>query len=184
MESVIFLCAIVLWAFVFAWHARQTLRPVFTLKIELAPFAVATLAGMLGAAALSLFLDPALRRTNPEDYPADLEQWLAVTLFTVGFAQLVLIFAPFAFFVRLSRNWRVAMVLTVLFGVFVLALKAGSSPRPFPLPLLAALLLVRVAAGVMDVIFYLRGGVVLVWWLGFLIEARHLLNLGHAAAAP
>jgi hypothetical protein len=27
------------------------------------------------------------------------------------------------------------------------------------------------------VLFYLRGGLVLAWWLGFLIEARHLLNL-------
>jgi hypothetical protein len=180
LESVIFLCAIVLWAFVFAWHTRHAQRPVFTLKIEGAPFAAATLAGILGAAALYLFLDPALRRTNPEEYPADLEHWLAITLFIVGFAQLVLVFAPFAFFARLFHSRRAAMVLTVLFGVFVLALKAGASPKLFPLPLLAALLLVRIVAGILDVIFYLRGGVVLVWWLVFLIEARHLLYLGAA----
>jgi hypothetical protein len=35
----------------------------------------------------------------------------------------------------------------------------------------------RLAQGVLGVWFYLRGGVLLVWWLGFLIEARHLPGL-------
>jgi hypothetical protein len=32
-------------------------------------------------------------------------------------------------------------------------------------------------AGVCLVWLYLRGGMVLVWWLGLLVEARHLLSL-------
>jgi len=177
LEAVAFLGAFVLWAFVFAWHTRHTGRPVFLLKPDKVAWLTATLAGILIAVALHLFMDAAIRRANPEDFPHSLDEWIAVTLFILGFGQLFFVFAPFAFFIRLFRSPKVALVLTILFGVFVLILKAGSSPKPFGLPLLAARLLARVALGILAVFVYLRGGVLPVWWLGFLIEARHLLDL-------
>jgi hypothetical protein len=177
VEAVIFLGTTVLWGFVFAWHTHYTHRPVFTFKVELKPLAAATLAGLCGAITLHFFLDPSLRLTTPEDYPANLEQWLATTLFSLSFSQLFLVFAPFAWLIRLFQNRWIATVLTILLGVFVLVLKTRSSPAPIPPSLFSALLIVRLVSGVLSVLFYLRGGLLLVWWLGFLIEARHLLNL-------
>jgi hypothetical protein len=177
LEAVIFLCGIVLWGFVFAWHALYTHRPVFTLKLEYAPLITVTLAGIAIATAFHLFLDPALRLIMPEDYPANLRQWLAMALFSMAFNQLFLIFAPFAWLVRLLQNQRVATVLTVLFGAFVLAIKCRSSTTPIPSLLFATLLAVRIGMGFLSVSFYLRGGVLLSWWWTFLLEARHLLDL-------
>jgi hypothetical protein len=180
LEAVIFLSATVLWGFVFAWHTQYTNRPVVTFKVESRPLAAATLVGLCAAIVLHVFVDPSLRLKIPEDYPADLEQWLAMTLFSLALSQLFLVFAPFAWLVRLFKNRWVATALTVLFGVVVLVMKARSSPTPIPPALLAALLVVRIVLGFLTVLFYLRGGVMLVWWCGFLVEARHLLNLGLA----
>jgi hypothetical protein len=179
LEAVIFTGALVLWAFVFAWHTRHTGRPVCTLKFDKVSWMTATTAGILFALALHGFLDPAIRRVNPQDYPATLNEWVAVTLFILGFGQLFFVFAPFAFFIRLFRNPKLALVLTILFGVFVLLLKASSSTKPFPL--LTVRVLVRAALGSLAVLIYLRGGLVPVWWLGALIEARHLPDLCDAA---
>jgi hypothetical protein len=177
LEAVIFLGTTVLWGFVFAWHTPYTGRPVFTFKMELKPFVAATLAGICGAISLHFFLDPSLRLATPDDFPNDLEQWLAMALFLLSFSQLFLVFAPFAWLIRLFQNRQIATVLTVLLGVLVLVLKSQSSPTPIPPSLFAALLIVRIVSGVLSVLFYLRGGLVLVWWWGFLIEARHLLNM-------
>jgi hypothetical protein len=181
LEAIIFLGSIVLWSFVFAWHTQYTNGPVFTLKLELGPFITVTLAGIVVAMVFHLFLDPSLRPKIPEDYPVDLKQWLAMALFSLAFSQLFLVFAPFAWLVRLFQNRWVATWLTVLFGVVVLVIKTGSSPTPIPPPLFAALLAVRIVTGFLSVSFYLRGGVVLTWWWGLLLEARQLLDLaGHA----
>jgi hypothetical protein len=175
LEAVLFFGGIVLWAFVFAWHAEYTNRPVVTLKIDPTLFALTTLAGMIAVIGLHLFLDPSLRITTPEDYPASLQQWIAMTLFNLAFSELFLVFAPFAWLVRLFRNQSVAAVLTVFFGVVVLLLRNRSAPVPGPL--FAALLLFRITGGFLSVFFYLRGGVLLAWWWCFLIEARHLISL-------
>jgi hypothetical protein len=177
LEAVVFCGSFVLWAFVFAWHTQYSHRPVFTFRVEPGSFALATLAGLFMATLLHQVLDPSLRLTTPEDYPANFEQWLAMALFSLVFNQLFLVFAPFAWLLRLFQKKPVAFVITVLFGVFVLVLKTSSSPRPFPPALLAALLLVRLAMGILSLFFYLRGGVVLAWWWGLLVQARHLLDL-------
>jgi hypothetical protein len=177
LEAVIFFCGIVLWGFVFAWHALYTHRPVFTLKLEYAPFIAATLAGIAIATVFHLFLDPALRLKMPEAYPANLRQWLAMALFSLAFNQLFLVFAPFAWLVRLFQNQRVATVLTVLFGAFVLTIKCRSATTPIPSLLFATLLAVRIGMGFLSVSFYLRGGVLLSWWWTLLIEARNLLDV-------
>lgn len=177
LEAVIFFCGIVLWSFVFAWHVQYTHRPVFTLKIEPRLFIIATGAGIVVALAFHLFVDPSLRLKIPEDYPTDLEQWFALVLFSIALNQLILIFAPFAWLIRLFQNCWVATCLTVLFGAIVLAIKIRHSPAPIPSPLFATLLVGRVVMGGLAVSFYLRGGVFLIWWWTLLIEARHLLNL-------
>lgn len=175
-EATIFLGGFVLWAFVFAWHTEYTRRPVFTLKIKLPLFSSATLAGVLATIGLHFFIDPSLRLITPEDFPADFQHWIASTLFALAFTQLFLLFAPFAWLVRLFRNEQVATWLTVTLGVVVLMLKSHSSPTPPPFPMFIELLALRVALGFFAIWFYLRGGILLVWWLGFLIEARHLLD--------
>jgi hypothetical protein len=177
LEAVIFFCGIVLWGFVFAWHTLYTHRPVFSLKLEGAPFITVTLAGIAVAAAFHLFLDPVLRLKMPGDYPANPGQWLAMALFSVAFNQLFFIFAPFAWLMRLFQNRRVATVLTVLFGAILLTIKYCSAPTPMPSLLFAAFLAVRIGMGFMSVSFYLRGGVLLSWWWTLLIEARNLLPL-------
>ena len=177
LEAIIFFCGIVLWGFVFAWHTQYTHRPVFTLKIEPRLFITVTLVGIVAAAAFHLFLDPSLRLKMPEEYPADLRQWLAMVLFSLAFNQLFLLFAPFAWLMRLFQNRRVAPCLTVLFGAFVLAIKIRSAPTPIPSSAVCGAPGRRIVMGFLAVSFYLRGGVLLSWWWTLLIEARHLLDL-------
>jgi hypothetical protein len=177
LEALLFLCGIILWGFVFAWQAPYAHRPVFTFRIGPRLFITVTVAGIAIAAAFHLLLDPALRLKMPEDYPADLQQWLAWTLFSLAFNQLFFVFAPFAWCLRLFRTQNVAIVLTVLFGACVLAIKNHSSKTPLPFLLLATVLTVRIAVGFLSVSFYLRGGVLLSWWWTLLIEARNLLDL-------
>jgi hypothetical protein len=177
LEATLFVGTFVLWAFVFAWHTAYTGRPVFSLRIKSGLLAIAVAMGFAAALTLHFFVDPTLRLQTPTDYPANFEQWMAKTLFDLAFLQLFLIFAPFAWLVRLFRNPKIALVLTVAFGVAVLALKVHSSPTPVPASLLASLLVTRILGGFLVLWFYLRGGILLVWTYAFLIEARHLLSL-------
>ena len=177
LEGMIFLCSIVLWGFVFAWHTHYTRRPVFALKIQPRLFAAATAIGIATAAAFHQWLDPSLRAKIPEEYPADLTHWLAQLLFVMLLSQLFLLFASFAWLMRLCKNLRVSASLTVLFGVGVFAMRMHTLTTPLPPPLMAVLLAGKVATGFLAVWFYLRGGVLLIWWWTFLFEARHLLNL-------
>jgi len=176
IEAMIFLCGFVLWAFVFAWHTEYTHRPVFTLRIKASLFAVATVVGMIAGVALHWLLDPSLRVRNPQDYPVDFQHWIAATLFSLAFTQLFLLYAPFAWVIRLFRNEQVATWCTVALGVLVLALKINSSPTTLPESLFLELFALRIGFAYFAIWFYLRGGMLLVWWLGFLIEARHLLT--------
>jgi len=100
-----------------------------------------------------------------------------MALFSMAFNQLFLVFAPFAWLVRLFQNRRMAIVLTVLFGAFVLTIKSRFSTAPIPSLLFATLLAVRIGMGFLSVSFYLRGGVLLSWWWTLLLEARHLLDV-------
>ena len=177
LEAVLFLCGIVLWAFVFGWHARYARRPVFTLQVGLTPFLWATFSGVAVAMTLHFWIDPSLRLRTPEDYPMNVGRWLAMSLFTLGFTQLYLVFAAFDWFVRLFQSTRMAAILTVLFGVFVLTIKVNASPVPMPTGLLLGLVASRLAIGSLSVYCYLQGGVLLAWWWGFLLQSRHLWKL-------
>ncbi len=177
MESLVFLGGTVLWAFVFAWHTKYSGHPVFNLNLAPRPWSLATVLGIVMAVLLQLLLDPALRVRTPEDYPTNVTEWVAMTLFSLGFTQLFLVFAPFAWLLRLFRRVDVATVLTVLFGLFVFAVKNRAAPIPIPPLMLVGLLTFRVVGGFLSVYFFLRGGVLLVWWWTMLIHLRHLFHL-------
>jgi len=182
LEAVLLLGGTVLWAFVFAWHTKYTGRPVFNWKLEPLPWAVATLCGLGAAVALHLAVDPSLRARNPEEYPSNLGQWFGMTLFSLAFTQLFLLFAPFAWLVRLVRKPEPAAIMTVIFGMFVLWIKNHSSKTPFPPSLMLAVLAVRLVVGWLSVYFFLRGGVFLVWWWDLLVQGRNLVELGRGGA--
>jgi magnesium-transporting ATPase (P-type) len=178
IESILFCCGFVMWAFVFAWHTEYTHRPLFTLRIKPMLFASATVVGIIAGLGHHWLLDPSLRPANPEDYPVDFRHWVAQVLFTLSFNQLFLLFAPFAWAMRLFRNERVATWVIVAFGVLVLALKTDASPLPQSALLILALATLQIASAFFGVWFYLRGGIFLAWWIAFLVEARHLLTFG------
>jgi hypothetical protein len=163
--------------FVFAWHTKYTRRPVFALEFEPVPFLAVTLIGITSAVLFHRFLDPSLRLKLPEEYPADRSQWIAWLLWSLTFNQLFLLFAPFAWSMRLFRYRWVAAGVTVLFGIFVQVLRMHASPAPISSTLFASFLASRVVMGFLAVWFYLRGGVFLIWWWTFLFEARNLLDL-------
>jgi hypothetical protein len=167
----------VLWSFVFGWHEQYTGKKFFSLNVPLKSWALVTLIGVGAAIFLMLVADPQLRLTTPKDYPTSLRSWIDMGLFTLALTPLFLCFAPFAFFMRLFRKPQVATVFTVLFGVFILYLKLSSSSILPPLWLVAVLALVRVAGGFLTVYVYLQGGAILVFWMGILIELRHLIPL-------
>ena len=176
-EAAIFVCCIMLWGFVFAWHTPYTKRPIFVFKLELGLVVAATVAGLALNAVYHLWLDPLLKSKLPEDYPPDLSHWFATLLFVLCFNQLFSTFAPFDWLMRLVKNRWVAMSLTALLGAGVQALKIHSLAVPMSPLLLTALLTLRVAGGFLAVAFYLRGGIFLVWWWTFLLESRLLLDL-------
>ena len=177
LEAIIFLCCIVLWGFVFAWHTEYTHRPVFVLKPPAGLFIAVTLIGIIAAAAFHLWLDPSLRKHAPEEYPVDVDHWLAQLLFSMFLSKLFLLFAPFAWLMRLFKNRWVAAVLTVLFGAILVVTRNQSLPTPVPSSLFLALLAGRIVTGLLAVWIYLRGGVILIWWWTLLFESRHLLEL-------
>lgn len=176
LEAVFFVCGIVLWGFVFAWHEPYTGRPAFVFQLPLAPFLAATAAGMAAALASHFWVDPVLRPQFPEEYPPDLLHWAAAALFALAFNQLFLVFAPFDWVMRLTRSrWLAAGSLGALAGLLLLLkihrLAASVSPG-----WLTLVLVTRLAAGFLAAWFYQRGGVGLVCWWTFLTEARHLLD--------
>ena len=177
LEVMIFLCAIVLWGFVFAWHTPYTGQPVFPRKWERGPFLTATVTAIVAAAVFELWLDPVLRPKIPDEYPVDAKHWIAMTLFALAVTQLFLLFACVDWLMRLTKHRWVAANLTVLFGVVVLAMKLQALPTPLPSWLFASLLAGRIVIGFLAVAFYLRGGVLLVWWWTFLFESRQWVDL-------
>jgi hypothetical protein len=177
LAAAIFICAITLWGFVFAWHEACAKRPVFIFKPDPRLWALATGLASLTALTVHFWVDPALRSRMPEDYPEDLKHWLAAALFSLALTQLFLVFAPFAWLVRLFKNRRAAAILTVAFGAAVMAMKAHSLTPPLPLGLLLPLLVGKLITGSVVIWLYLRGGIFLICWWTLLFESRHLLDL-------
>jgi len=91
----------------------------------------------------------------------------------LGFSQLFLTFAPFDWLMRLFKSQPLAIIVTAILAVGVMAMKIHAQAIPLSAGLLSAVLIVRFVAGLLTVIFYLRGGILLAWWWAFLLEARH-----------
>jgi hypothetical protein len=183
LEATLFVCSVVLWSFVFAWHRPYTGRPVFDVKIGLMPFFFATVAGLGTGAVFHFFVDPPLRAKFPDEYPVDLQYWMATVPFALFLNQLLMVFAPFDWSMRLFKNRWVAMILTALFVASIQATKIHSLSAAIPASIAVALLAIRFAGSCLAVAFYMRGGVFLVWWWSFLLECRHLPEFwprGHA----
>lgn len=175
--TVILWTSFVLWDFVFAWQSEYARCGVFNFARPGRIWAMAAAYGILGGVLLHFFVDPQLRLTTPKDYPADWHAWIAMCLFALALDPLFLCFAPYAFFMRLLRKPEVALSLTVMFGIFVQALKTNSShPKP-PMPLILELAVVHIIAGFANVYFYVRGGVVPVWMAVLLVQLRHAWDL-------
>jgi hypothetical protein len=177
LDLTIFVCSIVLWGFVLAWHTQYTHRPVLVFKPPAWPFIAVTLLALGGGAAVHEWLDPILRPHAPEEYPSDLNHWAAEMLFGLFLSQLFVLFAPFAWLMRLFKNLWVAAILTAMWGVFLLVIENQSLSLPVPPPLFVVLVAGRIIMGLLGVWFYLRGGILLIWWWAILYEARHLLDL-------
>ena len=170
IHSLEFLCLMmlwsvfVLWAFVFAWQFEHARRPVFSRDFRPKLWLAATAFALAWAALLHWVIDPKLRLIIPGEYPTNGHSWAAMSLFEIAFTPLFLIFAPFAFFVRLSRKLDVSAALTVVFGILVLYLKWHSSPMLPPAAFLTALMFMRVLQGFVYVYFYLTWAVF--YWFG------------------
>jgi hypothetical protein len=176
LEALLFLGGIVLWAFTFGWYPKYTGRPLFILRAALWLWTLATVAGIGGAVLLHYFVDPALQARTPSEFPPSLVDWIARLLFNLTFTQLLLIFSPFCWLLRLFQRTVPALTMTVLFGLMVLAVKNYRGP-PMPSGLLIGLILFRAASSLGSTILFLRGGVLPVWWCGLILQSRHLFEL-------
>ena len=59
-----------------------------------------------------------------------MEQRLAMTLFSLGLKQLFVVFAPFAWLIRLFGRKEPAFILSVVFGIIVVVIRESRSPFP------------------------------------------------------
>jgi len=170
----------ILWSFVFGWSPKYARRPVVAVQPTFRSWSAATAAGLAGVLVLGSIIDPILRPLVPGDYPTNIESWLAFTCFALAFDQLFLCFAPFAFFLRLTRKPATAASLTVLFGVVLVYIKARTWSDQFSSLFVIELFAWRVAAGFLSVFFFFKGGVLLnAWWI-LLLQVRHLIFFGAA----
>ncbi len=177
LEATIFICCIMLWGFVFAWHEPYTHRPVFVRHLELVPLVAATVAGLAVGAVFHWWIDPSLRAKFPEEYPPDLAHWLAAIPFVLAFNQLFLVFAPFDWLMRLTKSRWLAAGIIGLWRAILLLLNMHRLQVSISPSLLTVLLAGRMTAGFFVVWLYWRGGVFLVGWWVFLLECRHLPDL-------
>ncbi|MBM3876684.1 MAG: hypothetical protein FJ386_08210 [Verrucomicrobia bacterium] len=174
--AVVFVCGFFLWNFVFGWHGQYSGRPVFV-KLEPKLWAAVTVAAIVVALAKLFFTDPVLRPLRPDDFPKDLPSLAASILFGIGLTSSLLVFAPFALFMRLTGREQWSAGGTILVGVFVAFVAAGSKQPPLPAHVLAGVLAGWAAGGAWGVWLYLRGGAGLVWWWLTVIQARHLAEV-------
>jgi len=169
-------CIFVLWAFVFAWHKEYYQREPIRLDLSWRNWVWIVAAGGLVAVALRVGLDAWLREVAPWNFPESGKEWLAIVLFAVFFGSLFMVFAPFAFFLRLTRRVRVSFGATVLGAVGVMMLRYLLMGSDRSAGALALLVLLFAGQTVLALGLYLRFGALAVWVFLFLVEARHVLD--------
>jgi hypothetical protein len=162
-----------MWAAVFAWHERHGGRTLMPRNLPPGLWALTVGLGVAGAAAAFLLSDPVLRRIAVTDFPQNAGEWAEHLLFNLGMEQLFLCCAPFAVGLRLLPNALAAGVTTVLFGLFVFALKLRSVTTELPADLMLMLLLGRAAQGTATVWLYWQGGLPALWGFVLLLQFRH-----------
>lgn len=168
-------CVFVLWAFVFAWHKEYSGKEPLRFDLTAVTWAGVTALGVVVALALRFLLDDHLREIAPWNYPETAMEWLAVALFGIFFVSLFLVFAPFAFFLRLTRSKTVSFVLTVVGAAVVMALRFAATSGGGPEMWMFAGMGACQAAIVLGL--HLRFGAFGVWWFLALVEARHLFEV-------
>ena len=170
-------CAFCLWGFVFAWHEQESGRKVILLRPRRPLWIGSTATGAAAALLAHFGLDPLARTVDPANFPANTTEWAAMTLFTLGFEQLFLCFAPFAFWARLFHRVDLAFWLTLASGIGVLALKFAAAGMTDSTLMLIVVGTGRLILSAITLYFYLQGGLlVATWWL-LLLQSRHLLVL-------
>jgi hypothetical protein len=175
--SVLLFAMFVMWGFVFAWQLQYGGTPPIKLKIPAGLWGLATLYAVGAALMVHFFLDPQLRLLTPGEYPKTWRAWLNMGLFLLGLEPLFLCFAPYAFFIRLARKQDAALVLTVVFGIFILAMKLGSADPMPSVWLVIELMALRVLTGFASLYFYLKGGVLVIGWVALILHLRLALDL-------
>ncbi len=174
MVTLLLLTSFILWSFVFGWYPPYTGRRVFRLHLSRRAWLAASALGIASATVVALAVDPRLRLLSPDDYPKSLADWLAGTLFSLTLGQLFLCYAPLALFLRLFRHPAVAILLTVLFGQFLLGLQLESTPFEADLPFTLMLFGRSALLGLAGAFLFLRGGLLLGSLWSLLLEGRLL----------
>jgi hypothetical protein len=113
---------------------------------------------------------------NPDDYPDSLPSWTAGALFSLGFGQLFVCYAPLALFLRLFRHPAAAVLLTVLFGQFLLGLQLDATSFPADVPFTITLFSLRALLGLAGAYLFLRGGLLLGSSWSLILESRLLFH--------
>lgn len=165
--------AFAMWAAVFAWHEKHGGRALMPRNVPAPFWALTTALGLAGAAVAFHFGDVALRRIAFTDFPQNANEWAEHLLFNLAMEQLFLCFAPLAVGLRLLPNATAAGVTTVLFGLFVFALKLRGVAADLPADLLFVLFACRAVQGAVTVWLYWQGGLAAVWYFVLLLQIRH-----------
>ncbi|MCL4180998.1 MAG: hypothetical protein KJ072_25040 [Verrucomicrobia bacterium] len=176
MVALLVLTSFVLWSFVFAWYPPGTGQPALRRRLPPGEWLRAGLLGAAAAAVIALVVDPRLRLLKPDDFPDTIPAWIAGALFSLAFGQLFLCYAPLALFLRLFRNPVVAVLLTVLFGQFLLGLQLNAASFQADLPFTVMLLLLRALLGLAAAWLFLRGGLLLGTTWSLILESRLLFH--------
>jgi hypothetical protein len=177
MLTMLVLVSFMLWSFVFGWYPRFMSRPVVHFHPGRGVWVLAVAGGLIGGMILRFGVDPILRAARPGDYPASAAEWIVFTLFSLGFSQLFVSYAPLSFFLRLFGRATAAIGLTVLFGLGLLAAQLQGTGVELEPSFLVSLYLIRALFGVMSGILFLHGGLLPTMSWALLLELRLLPGL-------
>ncbi|MBG87051.1 MAG: hypothetical protein CMO80_09155 [Verrucomicrobiales bacterium] len=171
-------CLFVMWGFVFGWEEKYGQAKPLAFKADPKAWGAIVLGGILAAILAARFTDPVFREIAPEEYPGSIKQWLAFVAFYLSLELIFVCFAPLAFFARLAENAQLAAGLTIGLGLAVMFLKLGTLPESPHLGVLIWLAVFRIAYSGACISLYRWGGILPVYTLGLIVQARLLVGLG------
>jgi len=169
------LSSFVLWAFVVAWLPGSEGRSTLSLPRRWSDWVEAAGWGVVCGWGIAWCVDPVLRRITPQDYPGTGREWVVGTLFTLGFVQLFLCYAPYALLHRLTgRSPTAAAAGTVVFGLFVFGLQLRATLVPVGSLVVWVLVAVRIGSSLIAIRLLRTGGPGLVTIWALIIQLRLL----------